>query len=105
MSTSTLAFDRHRLAEIEADIAGSPYRTADPGWAVTTALWAGARHDPVLARALNTIGSVQATPAQLFGGDPALAPRAMTYRDRPHYSPGASRAELLAAVRGADRNA
>ena len=28
----TLAFDRHRLAEIDAQIAGVPYETDDPGW-------------------------------------------------------------------------
>jgi 2-polyprenyl-6-methoxyphenol hydroxylase-like FAD-dependent oxidoreductase len=95
---ATLAFDRHRLAEIEADIAGHPYEPADPSWAMTRALWSGGREDPVLARALTVIGSVQATPAQLFD-DPLLARRVAGYRGRPHYAPGATRAELLAAVR------
>ena len=36
---STLSFDRHRLAEIEADVAGVPYEPADPTWAITRALW------------------------------------------------------------------
>jgi hypothetical protein len=101
---STLAFDRHRLAEIDADIAGSPYRTDDPTWPMTTALWAGAREDPVLTRALTTIAAVQATATQLFA-DPDLARRVVGYRGRPHYAPGATRAELLAAVRGAGGSA
>jgi 2-polyprenyl-6-methoxyphenol hydroxylase-like FAD-dependent oxidoreductase len=100
---ATLAFDRHRLAEIEADIAGSPYRTEDRGWAMTTALGAGAQQDPVLARVITTIGSVQATPAQLFA-EPGLVQRVLTFRGRSHRAPGASRSELLAAVRGAERS-
>jgi 2-polyprenyl-6-methoxyphenol hydroxylase-like FAD-dependent oxidoreductase len=99
---STLAFDRHRLAEIEADVAGVPYAPADPIWAMTRALWAGGRQDPVLARTLTTIGSVQATPQQLLA-DPLLRERVARYLGQPHYAAGASRAELLAAVHGAER--
>jgi 2-polyprenyl-6-methoxyphenol hydroxylase-like FAD-dependent oxidoreductase len=98
---STLSFDRHRLAEIEADVAGVPYQPADPTWAMTRAVWAGAREDPVLARALTTISSVQATPQQLLT-DPELGQRVVGYLGRSHYAPGAGRAELLAAVRGAE---
>ncbi len=32
---ATLAFDRHRLAEIDGDIEAAPYRSADPAWAMT----------------------------------------------------------------------
>ncbi len=97
---STLSFDRHRLAEIEADAAGVPYEPADPAWAMTRALGAGARTDPVVARALAAIASVQALPAEVLG-DPAVLGHAAAFLGQPHYSPGASRAELLAAVRGA----
>ena len=48
---ATLAFDHHRLAAIEADIAGEAYRPDDPGWTMATALNVGARHDPELTRA------------------------------------------------------
>jgi 2-polyprenyl-6-methoxyphenol hydroxylase-like FAD-dependent oxidoreductase len=34
----TLAYDRHRLAEIEAGIEGKPYEPGDPGWEMTKAL-------------------------------------------------------------------
>jgi 2-polyprenyl-6-methoxyphenol hydroxylase-like FAD-dependent oxidoreductase len=98
---STLSFDRHRLAEIEADVAGVRYEPADPTWAMTRALWAGARQDPILVRALTVIGSVQATPSEVLA-DPALAERTARHLGRSHYAPGASRAELLAAVRGAE---
>ena len=97
---STLSFDRHRLAEIEADTAGVPYEPEDPAWAMTRALGAGARTDPVVARALAAIASVQALPAEVLG-DPAVLGHAAAFLGRPHYAPGASRAELLAAVRGA----
>ena len=97
---STLSFDRHRLAEIEADAAGVPYEPEDPAWAMTRALGAGARTDPVVARALAAIASAQALPAEVLG-DPTVLGHAAAFLGRPHYAPGASRAELLAAVRGA----
>ena len=97
---STLSFDRHRLAEIEADAAGVPYEPEDPAWAMTRALGAGGRADPVVARALAAIASAQALPADVLG-DPAVLGHVAAFLGRPHYAPGASRAELLAAVRGA----
>jgi 2-polyprenyl-6-methoxyphenol hydroxylase-like FAD-dependent oxidoreductase len=100
---STLSFDRHRLAEMEAEVAGVPYEPTDPTWALTRALWAGAREDPVLARALAMTGSALATPEQLLT-DPQLGQRVVSFLGRSHHAPGASRAELLAAVRGAEGN-
>jgi 2-polyprenyl-6-methoxyphenol hydroxylase-like FAD-dependent oxidoreductase len=100
---STLSFDRHRLAEIEADVAGRPYEPADPAWAVTRALGAGGREDPVVARALAAIASALALPAELLS-DPAVRGRVAGFLGRPHYGPGADRTELLAAVRGAERS-
>ena len=44
---ASVAFDRHRAAEMESDRLGMPYRPADPGWAMTTALTAGAARRPV----------------------------------------------------------
>jgi len=100
---STLSFDRHRLAEIEADVAGVPYQPDDPAWAMTRALGAGGRGDPVVTRALAAISAVQAIPAQLLG-DPAVLGAVARYLGRSHYAPGVDRAELLAAVRGAERS-
>jgi 2-polyprenyl-6-methoxyphenol hydroxylase-like FAD-dependent oxidoreductase len=100
---STLSFDRHRLAEIEADVAGVPYEPDDPSWAITRALGAGGREDPVVARALAAIAAVQAVPGQLLS-DPSVLGHVARYLGRSHYGPGADRAELLAAVRGAERS-
>ena len=69
---------------------------------MTRAVWADAREDPLLARATTTIGAVQATPRDLMA-DPVLGARVVRYVGRPYYAPGADRAELLAAVRGAER--
>jgi 2-polyprenyl-6-methoxyphenol hydroxylase-like FAD-dependent oxidoreductase len=94
---STLSFDRHRLAEIEAAVAGEPYEPADPAWAMTRALGAGGREDPVVARALAMIASALALPGEVFS-DPGVLGQVARYLGRPHYAPGADRAELLAAV-------
>jgi 2-polyprenyl-6-methoxyphenol hydroxylase-like FAD-dependent oxidoreductase len=100
---STLSFDRHRLAEMEADVAGVPYEPGDPAWAMTRALAAGSPEDPVVARALAAIASVLALPGEVLS-DPAVRGRVAGFLGRPHYAPGADRSELLAAVRGAERS-
>jgi 2-polyprenyl-6-methoxyphenol hydroxylase-like FAD-dependent oxidoreductase len=97
---STLAFDRHRLAEMEAAAAGTAYQPDDQGWAMTRALWAGSRHDPVLARTLATIAGVLATPGDLLG-DPALVERIRPDLGRSHLAPGPDRSELVTTVRRA----
>ena len=94
---ATLAFDHHRLAAIEADVAGEPYRPDDPGWTMATALNVGARHDPDLTRAHAVIAALLATPAEVFA-DAALRERVLPWVGRPWLSPGPSRAELLEVV-------
>ena len=91
---ATLAFDHHRLAAIEADIAGVAYRPDDPGWTMATALNIGARHDPELARAHAVVAALLATPAEVFA-DPALRERVLPWVGRPWLTPGPDRAELL----------
>jgi len=44
--SDTVAFDRHRLAEIDAQIAGRPYETDDPGWLLGQGVMRGAATDP-----------------------------------------------------------
>jgi 2-polyprenyl-6-methoxyphenol hydroxylase-like FAD-dependent oxidoreductase len=100
---STLSFDRHRLAEIEADVAGVPYEPEDAAWAVTRALGAGGRENPVVARALAAIASALAVPGEVLS-DAAVRGQVARYLGRSHYGPGAGRTELLAAVRGAERS-
>ncbi|HTT87217.1 MAG TPA: hypothetical protein VMF60_07610, partial [Acidimicrobiales bacterium] len=48
----TVAVDRHRLAEIEAQIAGEAYRSEDPLWHIWRCLNAAAGADPDCFRAL-----------------------------------------------------
>jgi 2-polyprenyl-6-methoxyphenol hydroxylase-like FAD-dependent oxidoreductase len=91
---ATLAFDRHRLATIEADVTGVAYEPDDPSWTMAMALHAGARHDPELARAHAAIGALLATPSEVFA-DPAVRQRALPWVGRPWLTPGPTRAELL----------
>jgi hypothetical protein len=97
---ATLAFDHHRLAAIEADIAGEAYRPEDPGWTMATALGAAARHDPDLARAHTAIAALLATPAEVFA-DAALRAQVLPWVGRPWLSPGPGRRELLEVVAAA----
>jgi 2-polyprenyl-6-methoxyphenol hydroxylase-like FAD-dependent oxidoreductase len=97
----TWAFDRHRLAEIAGDIRGVPYETDDPAWAMTRALVGAAAVDQDAVRMGTRIGTLLATPAEVFA-DPAEAGRIMTLgAGAPQYPlPGPTRAELLAALDG-----
>jgi pimeloyl-ACP methyl ester carboxylesterase/2-polyprenyl-6-methoxyphenol hydroxylase-like FAD-dependent oxidoreductase len=98
----TLGFDRHRLAEIDGDIVGEPYRTSDPGWAITKALESGALRDPDVLRARSTIASLLATPDEVFAEPGVLDKVIAVGANAPQYpTPGATRSELLAAI-GAD---
>lgn len=90
-----LRFDRHRLAEMQADADGVPYAPADQSWAMTTALLRGAASDPVLARASSRIGAMLATPPEIFA-DPAVQQRIGPHLSAPRYPAQApSRKELL----------
>lgn len=54
----TMAFDRHRLAEIDAQIAGRPYETNDPVWLLGQGVMREAGSDPDLLRAAWAIGGL-----------------------------------------------
>lgn len=98
---ATTWFDRHRLGEIEADIAGTPYQPDDFAWPMATSLQAGADHDPVLARAASLLGGLLAAPPQVFA-DPDVQRHLLPYRDAPRYAAdGPTRADLVHAVEGA----
>lgn len=47
----TLTYDRHRLAQIECQIAGTTYSTDDPSWSFSSALGSVSAADPELLRA------------------------------------------------------
>jgi hypothetical protein len=74
----------------------------DPAWAITRALGAGGREDPVVAAHWPRSRPCR-LPGQLLSDPSVLGPVA-GYLGRSHYGPGADRAELLAAVRGAERS-
>ena len=92
----TLAFDRHRLAEIEAVIAGRAYETDDPGWALGQALAASIMQGPDLLRGFIEVVSLLDTGAGVLSR-PGLAERAVALAD-PTPLPGPDRAQLLALV-------
>jgi flavin-dependent dehydrogenase len=96
---ATFGYDRHRLAEIDADVAGRPYRPDDRRWLAGKALFAAALRDPAIARAHTTIGSFLATPDEVFA-TPGLRDRVLALgMSAPQYPlPGPSRAELLGAL-------
>ncbi|HEU4423027.1 MAG TPA: FAD-dependent oxidoreductase [Pilimelia sp.] len=95
----TLWYDRHRLAEIDADIAGVAYRTDDPRWAVSKATVAASLADPDIARGYQSLVSLLTTPDELFA-EPGMLDRILQLgADAPTYPiPGPDRGELLAAI-------
>ncbi len=96
---ATYAYDRHRLAEIDCDVAGRPYRPEDRRWLAGKALFAAALRDPDAARAHATIASFLATPDEVFA-TPGLRDRVLALgMSAPQYPlPGPSRADLLGAL-------
>ncbi len=65
----TLRTSAHRLAQIEAQIAGVPYAPEDPSWSFAQSLAAAARSDPVVLRAMLDVAAM-VTP----GADVAARP-------------------------------
>lgn len=92
----TVAFDRHRLAEIEAQIAGVPYETDDPEWLLGEALRRNAARDPELLRAMVTIRALLEPSADVLAR-PGLADKVMAL-DPPEPPPGPSRDQLVSLV-------
>jgi flavin-dependent dehydrogenase len=93
----TLTFDRHRLAEIDAQIAGVPYETDDPAWLLGQALANAARKDPELLRGYLEIVSLLARGVDVLAR-PGVAERALELGAAGEPFPGPTRAELLALV-------
>jgi 2-polyprenyl-6-methoxyphenol hydroxylase-like FAD-dependent oxidoreductase len=94
----TLGAARHRLGEMNAEVAGEAYRPADETWPRTLALMAGAREDPVLLRAFSLIMALLATPPEVMS-DPGLQRRVGPYAGASRYPAGdVDRAALLRAI-------
>jgi len=93
---STLTFDRHRLAEIEAIMEGRPYEPDDIGWTLTKALEGSMTKDPDLLRGFIEIVSLLDTGENVLSR-PGMAEKAMALADLTPL-PGPDRAELLSLV-------
>jgi 2-polyprenyl-6-methoxyphenol hydroxylase-like FAD-dependent oxidoreductase len=95
----TLAVTRHRLAEMDARVAGTTYETDDAEWIFLQRLFAAAPHDPEVLRAVMDVGGVFRRI-----GDVArrrdIATRIDAVGDLP-LAPGPSRRELEALIDGA----
>jgi 2-polyprenyl-6-methoxyphenol hydroxylase-like FAD-dependent oxidoreductase len=92
----TVAFDRHRLAEIDAQIAGVPYETDDVEWLHGEALRRNATSDPDLLRAGVAIRSLLERSADVLAR-PGMVDKTMSL-DPPPPPPGPSREELVDLV-------
>jgi 2-polyprenyl-6-methoxyphenol hydroxylase-like FAD-dependent oxidoreductase len=101
MYRATLAFDRHRLAELAGEVDGRPYETDDPVWAMTKALAAASLIDPDALR-MHLRLAVLLEPAQQVFADPAVVQRVLSLAAGPprYPLPGPSRAEVLEAITG-----
>jgi 2-polyprenyl-6-methoxyphenol hydroxylase-like FAD-dependent oxidoreductase len=98
---ATLRFDRHRLAEMSAQIDGVPYRPNDPVWSATKAMDKALAADGEVLRAFADIATVQRLPEDVFADTDVLdrvAAHGTGWEDEP--PPGPSRNELLALLKG-----
>jgi 2-polyprenyl-6-methoxyphenol hydroxylase-like FAD-dependent oxidoreductase len=97
----TLWYDRHRLAEIDADVSGIPYRTDDQRWAIGKAIFAAALVDPEMTRAYQSLSSFLVTPDELLARPGVLERVISLGMGAARYPlPGPTRPELLAAIAG-----
>ncbi len=96
---STLEFDRHRLAEIEAGIEGKVYDPGDPEWEMTQALQFAAGQDVDILRAFLKVAGVLELPAEVMaapGMFEKVIERGAGWRDAE--VPAPTREELVAIV-------
>ena len=92
----TFDFDRHRLAEIDAQIAGVPYETDDPGWNLGQKLRAGAATNPELLRAAMSVMSLLVRGVDVLGQEGILDK--VLAIGAPAPLPGPTRKELLGLI-------
>jgi hypothetical protein len=99
--TATRWPQRHRLAEIDALIAGGEYRPADPAWETSHALGSAAFKDADCLRGFVSVAMVLSREADVLA-TPGMTDKVTTlgsgWRDEP--IPAPSREELLAVVAG-----
>jgi hypothetical protein len=98
----TLSYDRHRLGEITAQIAGVPYETEDPGWAIGRAWEAAVGGDAELLRGYLEVIGLLARAGEVLAR-PGVLEKVLAAAEAPvEPLPGPSRAELVELV-GATR--
>ena len=93
----TLAFDRHRLAEIEAQIEGRAYETDDPSWRIGQALAAAASKDPDILRHFLDVVGLNARGVDVLAR-PGVLTEVIRLGAEADPPPGPNRAELLELV-------
>lgn len=94
----TVDFDRHRLAEIEAQVAGRPYETDDPTWAIGQAMGAAAGSDPDVLRGVLDVGGLLARGEEVLAR-PGLFDKVLAAAETPSSpAPGPTREELVGIV-------
>jgi hypothetical protein len=94
----TLAFDRHRLAEMNAAARGQDYILEDPGWTLGQAFRRAALRDPDLVRDLLAVIHVYERGVDVLGRPGAVAK--VLALDPGTSLPGPDREELLHLATG-----
>lgn len=96
---ATLSFDRHRLADIDAEIRGEAYEPEGEDWNLVQSMFFAAGQDPDCLRALLSIFGLIRRADEVFA-DTALLDKTLTlgagWRDAPRLGP--DRGELLSIV-------
>ena len=97
---ATVAFDRHRLAELAGEISGRAVRVGRPGLGSAKALSAAALSRPGRAAAVPPRVAARWSHRSSSFADPAVAQRVLSLGGgAPRYPlPGPSRDEVLAAI-------
>ncbi|MFD9547048.1 FAD-dependent oxidoreductase [Nocardia salmonicida] len=96
---ATAAWDLHRLAQTDGSIAGVAYETDDQDWSLRQALEIAKLGDPDVLRAFGDVGSMLTGPEDALSR-PGVVDRIIELAGA-GATPGSSRAELLAALKGA----
>jgi 2-polyprenyl-6-methoxyphenol hydroxylase-like FAD-dependent oxidoreductase len=92
----TLTVDRHRRAQIEAEITGESYEPTDPAWKLGRALMAAAPHDPEILRGAMDVAGMLARGVDVLRRPGLLDAIARVGPVAP--LPGPTREELLEVV-------
>ena len=98
---STLNYDRHRLAEIQADIDGRPYASEDEEWNLIKGLETLSSVDGDILRANLEVGMVLRTPAEVFADEELVGLLGERLGDETAPM-GPDRSQVLAALAGSD---